>query len=152
MQRQTRGKNPRSKAAQQERTPQKMKKQQGTEDKSNALLHRDATDRLFGPGSFAMRSWPLLLPTFTLLFYGPGGFACATRGGVVMSSWLLLLPTFSLSFFLSLFFSLWTHFGESPQVENLFPPIYWHNQKIYVSFFSVFCHFGETPVCENQFS
>ena len=31
--------------------------------------------------AFAMRSWPLLLPSFSLAF-GPGGFVCATRGGV----------------------------------------------------------------------
>ena len=29
---------------------------------------------------------------------GPGGFASATRGGVAMRSWPLLLPTFGLSF------------------------------------------------------
>ena len=30
-------------------------------------------------GDVAMRSWPLLLPTFV---FGPGGFACATGCGV----------------------------------------------------------------------
>ena len=44
-------------------------------------------------------------------------------------AWPLLLPSFSLS--LSSFFSLrlllFTHFGESPVRENLFPPIFWHN-------------------------
>ena len=38
-------------------------------------------------------------------------------------------------FFLSSFFFLrlllFTHFGESPVRENLFPTIFWHNQKIY---------------------
>ena len=50
-----------------------------------------------------------------------------------MLSWPLLLPSFGLSS--SLFFSLrlllFIHFGESPLFENLFPPIFWHNQKIY---------------------
>ena len=43
--------------------------------------------------AFAMRSWPLLLPLFSLSlsllsfsFFGPGGFACATRGAVAMRS------------------------------------------------------------------
>ena len=39
--------------------------------------------------------------------FGPGGFACATRGGVAMRSWPL--------------------FQESPVFENLFPPIFGHN-------------------------
>ena len=58
----------------------------------------------------------------TLMYsIGPGGFACATRGGVAMRSWPLLLPTFSLSlFFLRLL--LLTHFGKTPVCENLFPP------------------------------
>ena len=45
---------------------------------------------IFGPGGFvcatrggiAMCSWPLLLPTFGLSSFGPGGFVCATQGGV----------------------------------------------------------------------
>ena len=38
------------------------------------------------------------------LAFGPGGFGCATRGGVAMRSWPLLLPAFSLL--------LLTHFGR----------------------------------------
>ena len=40
---------------------------------------------------------------------------------------------FLFSFFLLLFLRLllFTQFGESPVRENLFPPIFWHNQKIY---------------------
>ena len=34
-------------------------------------------------------------------------------------------------FFLLLRLLLFTHFGESPVRENLFPPIFWHNSKIY---------------------
>ena len=48
---------------------------------------------------FAMRSRPLLLPSFSL--------------------------SLSLSFFLRLL--LLTHFGETPEAENLFAPIFWHN-------------------------
>ena len=66
-----------------------------------------------------------------LIYFGPGGFACTTRGGVAMRRWPLLLPTFGLSFSL-LRLLLLTHFGESPKAENLFPPIFWHNQKILV--------------------
>ena len=55
---------------------------------------------------------------------GPDGFGRATRGGVAMRSWPLLLPTFDLSsFFLSLRHLLLTHFGKTPVCENLFPPI-----------------------------
>ena len=25
---------------------------------------------------------------------------------------------------------LFTHFGETPEAENLFPPIFWHNYKV----------------------
>ena len=51
-----------------------------------------------------------------------------------MSSWPLLLPTFALLPFFSFFplrLLLLTHFRESPVCENLFPPIFWHSQKIY---------------------
>ena len=37
----------------------------------------------------------------------------------------------SVFFSFSLRLLLLTHFGESPVYENLFPPIFWHNQKIY---------------------
>ena len=33
----------------------------------------------------------------------------------------------SLSFSLFLRILLFTHFSESPEAENLFPPIFWHN-------------------------
>ena len=61
---------------------------------------------------------------------GPGGFACATAGGVAVHSWPLLLPAFGLSSLISLFLFrplLLTHFGGSPEAEHLFPPIFWHN-------------------------
>ena len=44
-----------------------------------------------------------------------------------MRCWPLLLPSFSLSLSLSFFFLrllLLTHFGETPECENLFPPIF----------------------------
>ena len=66
-------------------------------------------------------AWPLLLPSFSLSFFlsffWPRRLACAM-----------------LAFFLSLFslhLLLLTHFGESPVCEHLFPPIFWHNKKIY---------------------
>ena len=60
---------------------------------------------------------------------GPGGFACATRGGVAMRT-LAIVFTIVQSFFLSFFFLLLlllTHFGESPMCEIIFHPIFWHN-------------------------
>ena len=46
-------------------------------------------------------------------------------------SWPLFSPTFFFFFFFFLFLFLrlllFTHFGESPVRENLFPPIFWHN-------------------------
>ena len=62
------------------------------------------------------------------LAIGPGGFTCATRGGVAMRSWPLAIVITSLLLFRLL---LLTHFGEYPMRENLFPPIFWHKQKIY---------------------
>ena len=44
-------------------------------------------------------------------------------------AWPLFSPTFALSLFLRLL--LLTHFGGSPVCENLFPPLFWHNWKIY---------------------
>ena len=63
-----------------------------------------------------------------LLFICPGGFACATRGGISNKCWPLLLFFLLLSLLCLL---LLTHFGESPVCENLFPPIFWYNKKIY---------------------
>ena len=92
-----------------------------------------------------MRSWPLFSPTFfspgglrapcvlacpmrslaiviTIVqsSLGPGGFMCATRGGVAMRSRPLLLPSFSLSFSFFLRLLLLTHFGESPVRKQIF--------------------------------
>ena len=53
--------------------------------------------------------------------HAPPGVAFAMR------SWPLLLPSFSLSLLFSLRLLLFTHFRESPVCENLFPPIFWHN-------------------------
>ena len=50
-------------------------------------------------------------------------------------AWPLLLPMFALLLFLFWPRRLLTHFGESPVCENLFPPIFWHNQKLYAIFF-----------------
>ena len=49
------------------------------------------------------------------IFFGPGGFACATRGGVAIRNWALLLPSFSLLFLRLL---LLTHFEESPMCKK----------------------------------
>ena len=48
-------------------------------------------------GGVTMHSWPLLLPSFGLLFlsFGPGGLRAP------FIAWPLLLPSFSLSFFFS---------------------------------------------------
>ena len=57
-----------------------------------------------------------------------------------MRSLPLLLPTFSLSFFLSLFcLLLLTHFGETPKAENLFPQYFgitrrYMRKKIFLSY------------------
>ena len=48
-----------------------------------------------------VRHPPSLLDHFQsnmMLIFGPGGFACATLGGVAMRSWPLLLPSFTLLF------------------------------------------------------
>ena len=62
-----------------------------------------------------MNSVAIIIHVFILVQeIGPGGSACATRGGVAMRSWPLLLPPFT--FFSFLFFlrlSLLTHSGES---------------------------------------
>ena len=62
----------------------------------------------------------------------PGVLACATRGGGRSEAGHCFHLLFSFSFFFSPFFFflrrlLFTHFGESPVRENLFPPIFWHN-------------------------
>ena len=58
--------------------------------------------------------------------FGPGGL----RAPCI--AWPLLFPSFSLSFFpLFLLLLLLTHSGETPEAEHLFPPIFWHNWKIY---------------------
>ena len=66
---------------------------------------------------------------------GPGVLACATHGGgrseaghcfhLLFSSFFFFFLLFLLFLFLRLL--LFTHFGESPVRENLFPPIFWHN-------------------------
>ena len=38
-----------------------------------------------------------------------------------------LVPGVFTYFFLFLRLLLFTHFGETPEAENLFPPIFWHN-------------------------
>ena len=51
---------------------------------------------IIGPGG--LHAPPMVPVATNTYFFGPGGFACATRGGVAMRSWPLLLPSFSLSF------------------------------------------------------
>ena len=59
-------------------------------------------------------------------------FSWTTRGGGRSEAGHCFHQFFFLLFFLSCFFFflcllLFTHFGESPVHENLFPPIFWHN-------------------------
>ena len=93
---------------------------------SGVSLHVDFFMRLMD--NLWENFWDLECVSFQLTF-GPGGFACATRAGVAMFSWPLLLPSFGLSFFSFFIFLLLllTHFGETPETEYLFPPIFWHN-------------------------
>ena len=56
---------------------------------------------------------------------GPGGLRVPCVAWPLLSP--LFGPLFSLSFFFSLRLLLFTHFGESPVCENLFPQIFWHN-------------------------
>ena len=57
----------------------------------------------------------------------PGVLACATRGGGRSEAGHCFHLLFFFSFFFLLRLLLFTHFGESPVRENLFPPIFWHN-------------------------
>ena len=89
------------------------------------------------PASNLVRGpFPYHFPIFQVTFpiFGPGVLACATRGGGRSEAghcFHLLFSSFSsFSFFFFLLFLrllLFTHFGESPVRENLFPPIFWHN-------------------------
>ena len=89
---------------------------------------------IFGPGSLrapcvlacAMRSLAIIITYFRS--FGPGGFACATRGGVAMRSWPLFLSLFSLSLSLSLSFSPFFAFDplrRISHVRNNFSPNIW---------------------------
>ena len=72
------------------------------------------------PSSFCMRT--------QREHFGLGVLACATRGGGRSEAghcFHLLFSSFSFSFSYS--FCFFTHIGESPVRENLFPPIFWHN-------------------------
>ena len=61
-------------------------------------------------------------------YFGPGMLECATRGGGRSEAGHCFHILFSFFFFLLLLrLLLFTHFGESPVRENLFPPIFWHN-------------------------
>ena len=62
------------------------------------------------------------------LIIGPGVLACATHGGGQSEAG----HCFHLFFVCFLRLLLFTHFGESPVKENLFPPIGWPNQKKYL--------------------
>ena len=78
-----------------------------------------------------LRAPHLVADEAKLAIVGPGVLACATRGGGRSEAGHCFHLLFS--FFLSFFFFfllrllLFTHFGESPVRENLFPPIFWHN-------------------------
>ena len=102
-----------------------------------------------GPAKMSLKNWSRracvvadeakLAIVFTYFFlFGPGGLrapcvlACAMRSLAIV---ITIVQSFSLSFFLSLHLLLLTHFGETPEAENLFPPIFWHNWKIYAIFF-----------------
>ena len=51
----------------------------------------------------------------------------------IVFTYFFLLLSFSFFFFLLfLRLLLFTHFKETPMTENLFPPIFWHNQKEYL--------------------
>ena len=45
----------------------------------------------------------------------------------IVFTYFFLLFTFFFFLFLFLRLLLFTHFGETPVRENLFPPIFWHN-------------------------
>ena len=76
--------------------------------------------------SFTVIIKPSLDPWKTNI--GPGVLACATRGGGRSEAGHCFhLLSFFFLFFLFLRLLLFTHFGESPVRENLFPPIFWHN-------------------------
>ena len=53
------------------------------------------------------------------LYYWPRRLECATQGGVAMRSWPLLLPFFALLSFFLFRLLLLTHFGDTPQGQNL---------------------------------
>ena len=109
--------------------------------KHNILIGYDFVDE----NDSDIQTWDLAI--------GPGGFACATRGGIAMHRWPLLLPSFSLSFFLaqaacvrhacllapcvawpllsplfslSLFLSFPSFAFNPLRAKDLFPPIFWH--------------------------
>ena len=72
---------------------------------------------------------------FHLLFsFGPGGLRAppvvADRSEAGHCFHLLFFFFF---FFLFLRILLFTHFGETPVAEILFPPIFWHNKKEYIN-------------------
>ena len=55
------------------------------------------------------------------LSFGPGGFACVTRGGFAMCSWPLLLPTFGLSLFFFTVFCFCPTSGKLLRLKICFP-------------------------------
>ena len=57
---------------------------------------------------------------------------------LVQASWVL---EYFFLFSFSLRLLLLTHFGESPVCENVFPPIFWHNQRIYPKKIFFSCNF-----------
>ena len=89
---------------------------------------------------------PFLIIFFDKLYpmkIGPGVLACATRGGGRSEAghcFHLLFSSSSFFLFLFLFLLrllLFTHFGESPVCEYLFPPIFWQKKIFFFgNFFS----------------
>ena len=68
-------------------------------------------------------------PSVLVVLFGPGGLRAAPvvvdENGLGHCFHLLFFFFFLFLFLLRLL--LFTHLGESPVRENLFPPIFWHN-------------------------
>ena len=90
----------------------------------DVLLESESNFILFVCFSFGL---DLPIPTFHFRFWSRR--ACVRHPWWrTKRSWPLFSPTFFFfSFFFLLRLLLFTHFGESPVRENLFPPIFWHN-------------------------
>ena len=70
---------------------------------------------------------PVLGGGTSFFYFGPSVLVCATCGGG-RSEAGHCFHLFSFLFFLRLL--IFTHFGETPVTENLFPSIFWHNYRV----------------------